>query len=84
MKPVKRLNHKIEKDGVTKELDILIYDIDIIWYLVETSGHDNVNEFTEDQSYDDYLKNGPPQFVPELSTEIKDEIYSVLKNKKLN
>ena len=58
--------------------------MDIIWYLVESTKYEDKEEFTEDQSYDDYLKNGPPHFVSELPAELKDEIYSVLKKTNLN
>ncbi len=84
MKPIKRFNYKTEKNGLTRELDILIYDFDIIWYLIESTKHDDVDEFTEDQSYDDYLKNGPPHFASDLPADIKDEIYSVIKSRDLN
>lgn len=79
MKLIKRLSQTTGKNGVTEELDILIYEKNIIWYMAETTKSGDGEEFTEDQSYDEYLKNGCPSFVSSLSEEIKEEIDRVIK-----
>jgi len=82
MKLIKRLNQITDKDRVTTELDILIYEKKIIWYLVEQTKFDDGDQFTEDQSYEDYIKNGPPSFAADLSDEKIKEIDRIIKQKK--
>jgi len=81
MELVKRFKHTAGKENAANNLDILVYRKSIVWYMTESVESDNKNEFTEDQAYDDYIKNGPPQFVPDLPAEIKNEIDRLVKQK---
>jgi hypothetical protein len=81
MKLIKRLKHTAEKDRYSTELDILIYEKNIIWYFIEQTKFEEGEEFTEDQSYDDYIKNGPPAFAADLPSEIIQEISLQLTGK---
>lgn len=81
MKLLKRLKHTTEKNGYCTELDILIYEKKIIWYWSEQTKFDDGDEITEDQSIDDYIKNGPPPFASDLSPEKQKEIDMAIKRK---
>lgn len=39
----------------------------------------NDEEFTEDQPLDDYIKNGPPEFVENLPDDLIKEIDQIIK-----
>lgn len=78
MKLIKILKHTSEKNRIITDLDILIYSDKIIWYMVETI-KSNDEEFTEDQPLDDYIKNGPPEFVENLPDELIEEINQIIK-----
>ena len=82
MKLIKRLNQTTDKGGVSSELDILIYENNIVWYMVEHTRYDDGDEFTEDQSHDDFIKNGPPSFAEDLTGENRDEIRRIINSKK--
>lgn len=81
MKPVKRLKHVIDKNRVKTELDILIYHSKIVWYMIENSESDSAVEYTMDQSIEDFIKNGHPDFLPEISSDILNEISLAVKHK---
>lgn len=74
MKPVKRLKHIIDKNRVKTELDILIYHNKIVWYMIENSESDSAVEYTMDQTIEDFNKNGHPDFLPEISSDMLNEI----------
>ncbi len=78
MKLIKKLKHTTEKNRIITDLDILIYSDKIIWYMVETI-KSNDEEFTEDQPLDDYIKNGPPEFVENLPDDLIKEIDQIIK-----
>lgn len=78
---VKRLSHNNSKNGVTADLDILIYEKKIIWYYAEQYQNRDGDEFTEDQSYEDYIKNGPPEFASGLPAEKIKEIDILIKRR---
>ena len=82
MKLIKRVNHTTEKNGVTTELDILIYGNKIIWYLSEMTKYDEGDELTEDQTFEEYIQNGPPSFAANLPSEKIKEINSIIAQKK--
>ena len=81
MKLIKRLSHNTEKNSITTDLDILIYENKIIWYFAEQFKNREGDEFTEDQSYEDYIKNGPPEFASGLPAEKIKEIDILIKRK---
>ena len=83
MKLLKRLKHAAaDKKGNVTELDILIYEKKIIWYMIEQTGFNDGDEITEDQSIDDYIKYGPPPCASDITPEIKAEINIVINRKK--
>lgn len=79
MKLIKKLKHTTEKNKITTDLDILIYPGKIVWYMVETIKFNDGDEFTEDQSVDDYIKNGPPSFIENLPDDIIKDIAGAIK-----
>jgi len=81
MELLKRLSHNTTKNGVSADLDILIYKNKIIWYWFEHTQFKDGDEETEDQSYDDYLKNGPPHFAADISNETIKEIDLIVKRR---
>lgn len=81
MKLIKRLKHTTEKRDYTTELDILIYEGRIIWYMTELTRYDDGDEFTEDQTFEDYIKNGPPPFASDITDDIKNEIDKIINRK---
>ncbi|HNX24160.1 MAG TPA: hypothetical protein PKG60_08920 [Spirochaetota bacterium] len=84
MKLLKRLKHTTDKNGYSTELDILVYEKKIIWYMVEQTRFDDGDEITEDQPVDDYIKNGPPQFASGITAEIKADIDHIIYPKKVH
>lgn len=78
---VKRIIHNTSKNGVTADLDILMYEKKIIWYYAEQYQNRDGDEFTEDQSYEDYIKNGPPEFASTLPAEKIKEIDILTKRR---
>ncbi len=84
MKLLHRLKHTTDKNGTKTELDILLYESKIIWYYTEMTRFDDGDEFTEDQSYDDYIKHGPPPFADDLSPEKLKEIDLIINRKQIH
>ncbi len=81
MKLIKRISHNTTKNGVSTDLDILIYEKSIIWYWAEQLQFHDGDEETEDQSYEEYIKNGPPPFAADLPAEKFKEIDLIVKRK---
>lgn len=78
---IKRLSRNTSKNGVTSDLEILIYENKIIWYYAEQFKNRDGDEFTEDQSYEDYIKNGPPEFASGLTADIIKEIDILIRQR---